>query len=85
MSAGGRVGEVAGDGEDGGGHEVTVPDAVAHGEVAEGGGEKPGGEGVPGTDGGDDVHAEGGDGGDALSPSGDRFSLSRGKFSPSGD
>ncbi|CAM5309062.1 hypothetical protein SCYAM73S_03871 [Streptomyces cyaneofuscatus] len=44
--------EVAGDGEDGGGHEMPVPDPVADGEPAQGGGEKPGGKGMPGPDGG---------------------------------
>lgn len=42
-------------GENGGGHEVAVPDAVPHGEAAEGGGEEPGGEGVAGSYRGDDV------------------------------
>lgn len=39
---------------------------VADGEPAEGGGEEPGGEGVAGTDGGDDVDVEGGDVGDGV-------------------
>lgn len=69
----GRVpggGEVAGNGEDGGGHQVPVPHAVPYGQFAEGGGEEPGGKGVAGADGGDDVDPEGGDRGDTLSPSG---------------
>lgn len=64
------VGEVAGNGEDGGGHQVTVPDAVPYGQFAEGGGEEPGGKGVAGADGGDDVDPKGGDGGDTPGPSG---------------
>lgn len=75
MRAGRRDGEVTGDGEGGGGHEVAVPDAVAHGEVAEGGGEEPGGEGVAGADGCDDVHAQGGDGGDVTGAREDRRAL----------
>lgn len=43
-----------------------MPGAVAYGEVAEGGGEEPGGEGVARADGGDDVDVQGGDGGDGV-------------------
>ncbi|SCE60789.1 hypothetical protein GA0115253_1087327 [Streptomyces sp. Termitarium-T10T-6] len=87
MVTGGRFGEVAGDGEDGGGHEVPVPGAVTDGQPAQGGGKEPGGEGVPGADGGDDVDVEGGDVGDGVgefSPSRTRRAGS-GTFSPSGD
>lgn len=51
-----------------------MPGPVAHGEVAQGGGEESGGEGVPCTDGGDDVYVEGGDGGDGVGDAaGDAF------------
>lgn len=80
MVAGGRFGEVAGDGEDGGGHEVPVPDPVPYRQPAQGGGEEPGGEGVPGPDGGDDVDVEGGDDGDGVTAS----RPGGGVFSPSG-
>lgn len=53
----GRGGEVPGDGEGGGGHEMPVPQPVVNGQPAEGGGEKTGGEGVPGADMSDDVDA----------------------------
>ncbi|GDY63193.1 hypothetical protein SAV14893_025860 [Streptomyces avermitilis] len=66
MVAGGRHGEVAGHGERGGGHEVSVPEAVADGQAAEGGGEEPGGEGVAGPDGGDDIDLESPDEGDRV-------------------
>ena len=68
MVAGGRRGEVAGDGEGGGGHEVAVPQPVADGQAAQGGGEEPGGEGVAGADGGDDVDVQGGREDAAASP-----------------
>lgn len=93
MVAGGRVGEIAGDGENGGGHQVPVPGTVTDGQSAQGGGEEPGGEGVARADGGDDVDAEGGNVGDGvgacglgiLSPSRIRRAGSGGISSPSGD
>lgn len=87
MVAGGRVGEVAGDGEDGGGHEVPVPDPLPHGQPAQSGGEEPGGERVSRSDGGHDVDAEGRDERDGVgtfSPSGTRGPGSGGISSPSG-
>lgn len=67
--AGGRGrGEVAGDGEDGGGHQMPVPGPLPYGQAAQGGGEEPGGERVTGADGGDDVHPERGDVGHGVGP-----------------
>lgn len=43
-----------------------MPGPVAYGQVAQGGGEETGGEGVTGTDGRDDVDVEGGDGRDRV-------------------
>lgn len=60
------MGEVAGDGEDGGGQQVAVADPVAHGQAAQGRGEEAGGEGVAGAHGGDHVHAGGRDRGDLV-------------------
>lgn len=62
---------------------MPVPGPVAHGQPAQRGGEKPGGERVPGADGGDDVDAEGGDVGDAVTGRGGAGVLSAARtFSP---
>lgn len=59
-------GEVAGHGEGGGGREMPVPQPVPYGKSPQGRGEEPGGEGVPGTDLGDDVDVRRGHEGDVT-------------------